>query len=369
MSYFSKPAGGYFKTGLLFICFLIFYQGGTIMKSAITFLLLLFCYVLLAILFCSKDETSQSDFSATGTIDLLGEEWIGNAICYSGYREGQNPQKYIYPSQDEIQEDLEILEKNWKLIRVYGSDQHSEDILQVIRRGKTELKVMLGAWLDKEPGYEEPNTNQIETCIRLANEYTDIVVAVNVGNEILVHWTSHPVPEVKVISYVKQVQAAVSVPVTVADDFNFWRQHGAALAEVVDFVTMHTYPIWGGKDIDEGLSTTIEHYQSVKAALPNKKIVIGEAGWATYTEGDLHAPKAGDEQKQKRYFGEISAWAQENKVTVFFFEAFDEPWKGTGTEGHWGLFSEGRKAKLAMREWYPNLLPDGPTSPDYSTHE
>ncbi|MBC8179785.1 hypothetical protein H8E88_01560, partial [candidate division KSB1 bacterium] len=59
----------------------------------------------------------------------------------------------------------------------------------------------------------------------------------------------------------------------------------------------------------------------------------------------------------------------ENKVTVFFFEAFDESWKGAGTEGHWGLFSEGRKAKQAMREWYPQLHPDGPTSPGYPEEE
>jgi hypothetical protein len=52
-------------------------------------------------------------------------------------------------------------------------------------------------------------------------------------------------------------------------------------------------------------------------------------------------------------------------VTVFYFEAFDEPWKGTGTEGHWGLFSVDRKAKLAMQGLYPELMPSGPTSPSY----
>ena len=36
----------------------------------------------------------------------------GNAICYSGYREGQVPGQ-VYPSYDEIKEDLEILSKNW----------------------------------------------------------------------------------------------------------------------------------------------------------------------------------------------------------------------------------------------------------------
>ena len=52
-------------------------------------------------------------------------------------------------------------------------------------------------------------------------------------------------------------------------------------------------------------------------------------------------------------------------MTTFYFEAFDEPWKGVGTEGHWGLFSVDRKAKLAMQGLYPELMPTGPTSPSY----
>jgi exo-beta-1,3-glucanase (GH17 family) len=110
---------------------------------------------------------------------------------------------------------------------------------------------------------------------------------------------------------------------------------------------------------------TVKTYDSVKTVIPYKKIIITEAGWPTYTEGDLHFPQAGNEVKQKQYFFDLMKWSEENNVIVFNFEAFDEPWKGTGTEGHWGLFSVNRKAKLAMQELYPELMPDGPTSPDY----
>ena len=43
----------------------------------------------------------------------------GNAICYSGYREDQSPRTQTYPSYDQIREDLLILAKNWKYLRVY----------------------------------------------------------------------------------------------------------------------------------------------------------------------------------------------------------------------------------------------------------
>jgi len=148
-------------------------------------------------------------------------------------------------------------------------------------------------------------------------------------------------------------------------DYLYWRQPEAKLASAVDFITMHTYPMWGHEDIDTAMASTIRNYESVRAAHPGKTIVLGEAGWASYTVGDQHAPRAGDEKKQKRYYEELTAWAKASGVTLFYFEAFDELWKGTGTEGHWGLFSEGRKAKLAMQALYPELMPSALTSPGY----
>ncbi len=56
----------------------------------------------------------------------------GKAICYSGFREGQNPNKGIYPTYEETLEDLKILEKNYKYIRMYAPNKHSEITLQVI---------------------------------------------------------------------------------------------------------------------------------------------------------------------------------------------------------------------------------------------
>jgi exo-beta-1,3-glucanase (GH17 family) len=295
------------------------------------------------------------------------QKWYGNAVGYSGYRAGQSPQLKRYPTQTQIFQDLTILKKNWNLIRLYGSDQHSQDVLEVIRRNHLGIKVLLGIWLDGRPGYEGENADQIATGIRLANKYNHIVVAVNVGNEILVSWSLHKLSEERAIEYVEQVKKAVKCPVTVADDVLYWQQPQAKLTDYVDFITMHAYPIWGGVDIDTAMSTTIQLYESVRKAHPGKTIVIGEAGWASFTTGDRHAPRAGDETKQKRYFEELTAWAKANNVTVFYFEAFDEPWKGTGTEGHWGLFSVDRKAKLAMQGLYPELRPAGPTSPSYDS--
>jgi exo-beta-1,3-glucanase (GH17 family) len=48
-------------------------------------------------------------------------------------------------------------------------------------------------------------------------------------------------------------------------------------------------------------------------------------------------------------------WSKEMNITNFFFEAFDEDWKGNpdnplGAEKHWGLYTVDRKPKLVMQK-------------------
>jgi len=298
---------------------------------------------------------------------VFGDEHPGWAIAYSGYREGDDPRKKIYPTKAEVLEDLNILKQNWKIIRTYGADRHLIDVLEVIKEEKINLKIMLGIWLDGEPEYVEDNLIQVKLGIELANKYKNIVIAVNVGNESQVNWSDHKVPQDRIVSYINEVKSKVDQPVTTADSWDYWadRERSSNVIAAVDFIAVHIYPVWGGIDIDGGMEDTKHIYDRLKTAIPNKEIIITEAGWPTYTEGELHAPKAGDEVKQKQYFNELMKWSEANNVIVFNFEAFDESWKGTGTEGHWGLFSENRKSKLVMQGLYPELMPTGPTSPGY----
>ena len=70
---------------------------------------------------------------------------VGNAICYSGYRDGQSPQDGSFPSHVQVSEDLHILAKNWRFLRLYDCSLHAEVVLEVIRDEAMDFKVMLGA--------------------------------------------------------------------------------------------------------------------------------------------------------------------------------------------------------------------------------
>ena len=77
------------------------------------------------------------------------------------------------------------------------------------------------------------NAKEVQRGIDLANEFADIVVAVNVGNEALVEWNDHMVPLEQVIAYVRQVKEAIDQPVTVAENYVWWINEGAALARAI----------------------------------------------------------------------------------------------------------------------------------------
>ncbi|MDA7936295.1 glycosyl hydrolase family 17 protein [bacterium] len=303
------------------------------------------------------------------------------AICYSGYRKGQHPDRgdgAKNPSDAEILEDLKILshKNTFPLIRLYDSGENSQAVLRLIKEHKISLKVMLGAWLDAEisnpgcPWTPEPyseaklkagkvkNAQEVASAIKLAKAYPEIIVSVAVGNECLVSWNDHMVPVDSVIAYVKKVKRSIKQPVTVADNYDWWAKHGAKLAAELDFVSVHIYPVWEEKGIDEGISFGTENMEAVRKALPKSKLVITEAGWAT-TASEF-GERAGEKQQQ-RYYQELMAWTKQRNITTFFFEAFDESWKGdpnnpAGAEKHWGIFTEERQPKFVMKSLYGHLV-------------
>lgn len=293
----------------------------------------------------------------------VGDEWIGGAISYGCYRRGQAP-GVKGPSEDEILEDLRILLPYWKLIRVYGSDEDSERVLQVIHDNHLPIRVMLGIWLENEtrrPERERENVAQITKGIELANRFPDEVLAINVGNETQVDWSWHRMEMRNLIRYIRLVRKMTSIPITTADDYNFWnKSESKIVAEEIDFIGLHAYPLWNGVTLEASLPWLDSLYYGAQALHPDKMIIVSETGWATVYNPEKKGP--GEEgtlvkaevslRAQEIYLRQLNAWSLEHKITTFVFEAFDEPWKGGGDqsdpsvmEKHWGLFYENRSPK------------------------
>jgi len=295
----------------------------------------------------------------------------GEAICYSGYREGQSPDTGIYPTYNEILEDLRILEKKWTYLRLYDCTKHAETVLKVIEKEKMNFKVMLGAYIGAERNnfgcpwgaiYSEEqlllnkknNLKQIRKLIKLANKYPQIVFSLSAGNEATVDWTDHYVPVDKVIRYVRLIKKFTRQPVTFCENYVPWYDKLKPLVDEVDFISIHTYPVWEYKNIHEAMAYTKQNFDSIAQRYPHKPVVITEAGWATNSNGRGISPENVSEEFQKIYFNDLMKWSKKDNVLIFVFEAFDEPWKGSPEplepEKHWGLYTVNRKPKKVMRD-------------------
>lgn len=294
---------------------------------------------------------------------------FASAICYSGYREGQSPCEGVYPSYQQVKQDLLILQGKWRYLRLYDCGPHAQRVIDVIRTENLDFQLMLGA----DIGAEEINPNcpwgadysdeqlqsnilrnqrNIDKLIDYANKYPEIIVTVSIGNEASVDWTDHLVSVDALVNYAKKVKANVKQPVTFCENYVPWCQKLQPLVDVLDFISIHTYPAWEYQSIDSALAYTIENYKSVANAYPDKQIVITEAGWTTNSNGRGIECWNASPELQAIYYKQLLAWSIEHQITTFFFEAFDEPWKGSGDanepEKHWGLYYVDRSPKLVM---------------------
>jgi exo-beta-1,3-glucanase (GH17 family) len=85
-------------------------------------------------------------------------------VSYGCYRKGQTPGE-SGPSKEQKLEDLKIISQYWNLIRVYNSDNNTENILNVIKENKIPIKMMLGVWLENETNSKEKKEQNIKNVI------------------------------------------------------------------------------------------------------------------------------------------------------------------------------------------------------------
>ncbi len=321
-------------------------------------------------LLSSDQEVPRTDpFRIRQFNPKLDGKWIGKAVSYGFYRKGQAP-GVQGPSKEEILQDLKIIGNHWNLIRVYNADEDTRKILEVIRDNNLPIKVMLGIWLDNEeerPQIKASNIANLLKGIELTNAFPNQIMAVNVGNETQVFWSGHRLDTQTLIRYIRILRSSTSVPVTTADDYNYWNKPpSVSLANELDFITLHAYPLWNGLTLETAFSWLDNTLAEVQAIHPHNTLILGEIGWAT----NYDSLKKGEGQQgtlikgevglaaQERFLTLLDSWINSRKVCTFLFEAFDEPWKGGGEssppneiEKNWGVYYENRLPKQSFTNY------------------
>jgi exo-beta-1,3-glucanase (GH17 family) len=254
-------------------------------------------------------------------------------VSYAPFRGDQSPlSASTHITAEQISEDLAQLAKISDCVRTYSID-HGLDQIPALA-AKVGLKVIQGIWLSSN---RQKNAVQIATGIRLARENPSTIIALVVGNEVLLRGE---MTQADLAATIRSVKAQVTVPVTYADVWEFWLRY-REIYEAVDFVTIHILPYW--EDFPIRAKYAAAHVEAIRrrmeVAFPGKEILIGETGWPS--AGRMRDAALPSRTNQARVVSEILDLAKREHFRVNLIEAYDQPWKREleGTMGgYWGLF-------------------------------
>jgi exo-beta-1,3-glucanase (GH17 family) len=316
--------------------------------------------------------------SAGGIRPLSAEFTTRKAVAYSPFRSTNRDTEVITAAM--IKQDLDLLiAGGFTLIRMFdSSDAVTKLTLQVIQDNALDMKMMLGIYIQN--GNDAFNQAEIARGIALAKAYPSTVLAVSVGNETMVSWSFNPSTPAVMGAFIASVRSQITQPITTDDNWAFFATAPNSVLNTIDFAAVHTYPLadsvftpghWDWQQtavpaasratamMDAAIASAKSDIAAVRSHLDSKgfntlPIVIGETGWKAVNTGDVGS--RAHPVNHKMYFDRLNTWNSAAKtpampVNVFYFEAFDEPWKQS--DDKWALFNVNRKARYAIQSLYP----------------
>jgi cellulose synthase/poly-beta-1,6-N-acetylglucosamine synthase-like glycosyltransferase/exo-beta-1,3-glucanase (GH17 family) len=240
-------------------------------------------------------------------------------------------------SEARIRADLTAIASQAKAVRTYSSTQGLELVPPIA--AELGLTVTLGIWIDKD---DARNEREIATALALAHRYPNVTRLV-VGNETLFR---HEQTAAGLAAFIRRVKRDSPVPVATADHWKFFLEH-PELVDAVDQVFAHILPYWGGIPNALAVDDSIDVYDRLLAAYPNKKIVIGEFGWPS--EGHNFERAKADPISQAVILRNFVVRANARAIDYNIVEAIDQPEKlFEGNVGpYWGIFDARLQPKFS----------------------
>lgn len=263
-------------------------------------------------------------------------------FSFSPMRADDDPSRKQFPSIEDIEADIALLQGRAHAIRTYTV----EGTLAAVPRlaAAHDLNVTLGAWIGPD---RDANEREIKRLGEVLNEGNRNLVRVIVGNESILR-DDLPVPDL--VSYLKRVRQLTYLPVSTAEPWHVWLTH-PELVEEVDFITIHLLPYWEGLPLDQAVDYALNRYKEIKDTYPDKAIIIGEVGWPS--NGRRNRGAEASTANQTRFLRRFLAQAEAKNYIYYVMEAFDQPWKAR-TEGatgtYWGVYNADREAKFEFSQ-------------------
>ncbi|SHE22727.1 glycosyltransferase [methanotrophic endosymbiont of Bathymodiolus puteoserpentis (Logatchev)] len=270
------------------------------------------------------------------------QSWVGPmmGVSFNPMRAEDDPEKGLFPSVAEINQDLSLLAGKVHAVRTYSVLNGLEQVPELAAQHK--LNTTIGAWISSDPVASQ---KEVDTLISISRGKHDNIVRTLVGNESIMR---KEVSVEELIVYLRQVRKQTWRPVSTSETWDIWIAH-PELADEVDFIATHILPYWEGIPIEDALDYVFDRYHALQEAFPNKPIVLTEVGWPS--DGQPIRGAKASRANQVKFLRDFLNRAKDEGLIYYVVEAFDQPWKQSmeGSSGaYWGIFNADRQAKFEM---------------------
>ena len=268
------------------------------------------------------------------------------SVSYAPFEGSAHPDVDNIPRAEKIRADLKKLATMTKAIRLYSSTGGVELVPPIA--AEFGLKVMLGAWIDKNA---DRNEREMAAAVDLAKHNSN-VIGIVVGNETIYRGEQKAADLIELIQRVKR---QTNVPVTTGEIWNIWRddlplaaeENRPTLASSVDFIAAHILPYWENFTDKQAVDQAMYIYGQLREIFPGKRIMIAEFGWPSAGYNLKNAVPGPLEQASvlRNFVTRAEVVGMEYNIV----EAIDQPWKffEGGVGPYWGILNASREPKFA----------------------
>ncbi|OHE95864.1 glycosyl hydrolase family 17 [Colletotrichum orchidophilum] len=243
------------------------------------------------------------------------------------------------------------------IVRIYAADQCNTAQYILPAAKQEEFQVILGIWPDTEASYAADKA----AILKHTPGYEDQVYAITVGSESMYRGNFTGTELADKMKDMKK--AAPHFKIGTADSWNKYQDGTAdAVIKDADILLTNAFSYWQGQTRDnatacffDSIMQAFGRIQSVSGSTNRPELWVGETGWPS--EGAKYQQAVPGQDNARAFYDQGVCGMVNWGFNVFFFEAFDEPWKphAIGLDGseapetHWGGMEADRAPKYPLR--------------------
>ena len=255
-------------------------------------------------------------------------------------------------SKETTQARMEPISHLTQWIRTFGTLNNGLEYVNDIAK-QMHLQTMTGVYVSTDISKNNEQLQGLRNILQ--TNLPDLIV---VGNECNNSVLATYVPPKIVSDYIDSVRNIVQskgliIPIGTADIGN--TAYPQLIIQKIDFRGVNLYP--GTHDAtppNQMFNQLKTSWNNELSNTPSMMVCLTETGTPYAGGSSAGGTQTASEAKAIAYLENVIAWAKEDAIPCFYFEAYDEPAKGAGIERYFGLMN----GNLEVHPFYKNVLCD-----------